>query len=157
MDDMTIKNRINDAMRRPSVPESLMERTVELARAVGAGREAERKLAQSGETLPRDEKEQLVAQGLVGRLMRNHLPPEGVSAEKLTEELRGREDFRKAIEKPTDVLLGELKNGRLILSLAAAERAGAKKTMPEKTMGEARVEEKKMPVKKAPEIKAPGL
>ena len=159
MDDMTIKNRITDAMREPPIPESLMERTVELARAVGAGREAEKKLARTNEALPREEKEQLVAQALIGRLMRNGLPPEGVSAEKLTEELRSREGFREAMEKPTNVLRSELKNGKLILGLAAKERARTEKEPAEKILAEVQknTPHKEAPVKKTPERKGPVL
>ena len=149
-------------MQEPSAPEALIRRNIVRAQALGAGRNAEEKLAQAGETLSREEKEQLAAQSLLGRLMFGSLPPEGVSAEELTAELRGREDIREALSKPTDVLLSELKNGKLIRSLAAKERARAGKKPEEKALGEKQEKERKTPVKaspvkKAPEIKGPDL
>ena len=157
-----IKNRIAAEMQEPSAPEELVRRNIVRAQALRAGRSAEEKLAQAGETLPHEEKEQLAAQSLLGRLMLSSLPPEGVSAEKLTAELRNREDIRAALSKPTDVLLSELKSGKLIRSLAAKGRARAGKKPEEKTLGQKKTEERKTPtkaspVKKVPEIKGPGL
>ena len=157
-----IKNRITDAMQEPSAPEELVRRTIVRAQALVAGRDAEEKLARTGKTLSHEEKEQLAAQSLLGRLMLSSLPPEGVSAEKLTAELRGREDIREALSKPTDELLSELKNGKLIRSLAAKGRTRAGKKPEGKALGEKQEEERKTPVKaspvkKAPEIKGPSL
>ncbi len=162
MDNMTIKNRITDTMQEPPAPEALIRRNIVRAQALVAGRDAEEKLVRAGKTLSHEEKEQLAAQSLLGRLMLGSLPPEGVSAEKLTAELRGREDIREAFSKPTDVLLSELKNGRLIRSLAAKERARAGKRPEERAPGDKREKERKTPVKaspvkKAPEIKGPSL
>ena len=162
MDNVTIKNRIADAMQEPSAPEELVRRTVVRAQALRAGRNAEEKLARAGKTLLHEEKEQLAAQSLLGRLMLSSLPPEGVSAEKLTAALRGREDVREAHSKPADVLLSELESGKLIRSLAAKGRARAEKKPEEKTLGEKQKKERKAPVKaapvkKAPEIKGPSL
>lgn len=157
-----IKNRIAAEMQEPSAPEELVRRTIVRAQALSAGRNAEEKLAQAGKMLSHEEKEQLAAQSLLGRLMLSSLPPEGVSAEKLTAELRGREDIRAALSKPTDVLLSELKNGKLIRSLAAKRRARAGKKPEEKALSDKQEKERKTPVKaspvkKAPEIKGPGL
>ena len=162
MANKMINNRITDAMQEPSAPEELVRRTIVRAQAIRAGRNAEEKLAQADKTLSHEEKEQLAAQSLLGRLMRSSLPPEGVSAEKLTAELRGREDIREALSKPTDELLSELKNGKLIRSLAAKGRTRAGKKPEGKALGEKQEKERKTPVKaspvkKAPEIKGPGL
>ena len=162
MDNMTIKNRMTVAMQEPSAPEALIRRNIVRAQALVAGQDAEEKLARAGKTLPREEKEQLAAQSLLGRLMLSSLPPEGVSAEKLTAELRGRENVREALSKPTDVLLSELESGKLVRSLAAKGRARVGKKPEEKTLGDKRAKEGKTPVKaspakKAPEIKSPGL
>lgn len=162
MADKTIKNRIMDAMQEPSAPEELVRRTIVRAQLLRAGRNAEEKLAQTGKMLPHEEREQLAAQSLLGRLMLSSLPPEGVSAEKLTAELHSREDIRAALSKPTDVLLSELESGKLIRSLAAKGRARAEKKPEEKALSDKQEKERKTPakaspVKKAPEIKGPSL
>ena len=157
-----IKNRIAAEMQEPSAPEELVRRTIVRAQAISAGRNAEEKLAQAGKALSHEEKEQLAAQSLLGRLMLSSLPPEGVSAEKLTAGLRGRKDIREALSKPTDELLSELESGKLIRSLAAKGRARAGRKPAEKALSDKQEKERKTPVKaspvkKAPEIKGPGL
>ena len=157
-----IKNRIAAEMQEPSAPEELVRRNIVRAQALRAGRDAEKRLAQAGETLSHEEKEQLAAQSLLGRLMFGSLPPEGASAEKLMAELRGREDIRTALSKPTNELLSELKSGKLIRSLAAKGRERAGKKPAEKALGGKQAEERKtpakvLPIKETPAIKGPGL
>ena len=148
-----MKNKIADAMREPSAPEALVRRNIVRAKAITAGRNAEAKLAQAGELLSKEEKEQLAAESLLGRLMLSNLPRDGTSAEELTAELRSREDIRKALDQPTDVLLSDLSSGKLIRSLAsknpvrAAEKAATIKQTPEK----------KAPVPESPGKTGPAL
>ena len=112
-------------MQEPPVPEKLLERTLILARTVRQGREAEKRLAESP---PRSEKEQLAAQSILGRLFCGQFPPEGANPEKLAEELRGKEEFRRAVEQPADALLSDLQDGRLLRSLAAKRAKAEKKS-----------------------------
>lgn len=155
--DEMIKNKIADAMREPSAPEALIRRNIVRAKAITAGRNAEEKLAQAGESLSKEEKEQLAAESLLGRLMLSSLPREGISAEQLTAELRGREEIRKALDQPADVLLSELNSGKLIRSLAAKELAKAGEKSPEKASAVKRTQERKAPVPEIPGKNGPGL
>ena len=152
-----MKNKIADAMREPSAPEALVRRNIVRAKAITAGRNAEAKLAQAGESLSKEEKEQLAAESLLGRLMLSNLPRDGISAEELTAELRGREDIRKALDQPTDVLLSDLSSGKLIRSLASKKPVRAAEKPPEKPEAVKQPPEKKAPVPESPGKTGPAL
>ena len=154
MDDRTIRNKITAAVQEPAAPEALIRRNIVRAQALRAGREAEEKLAQSDETLPREEKELLAAQSLLGRLMLSNLPIEGVTAEALTERIRKAEYFRKEADRPTEQLLSDLQNGKMIRRMAALNRSRNEKALSDPAAAE---ERQKAPVREAPLKSGPAL
>ena len=155
--DEMIKNKIADAMREPSAPEALIRRNIVRAKAITAGRNAEEKLAQAGESLSKEEKEQLAAESLLGRLMLSNLPRDGISAEELTSELRSREDIRIALDQPADVLLSELNSGNLIRLLAAKKPVRAAEKPQERAAAVKQTQEKKAPAPEPPGKNGPCL
>ena len=118
MDDLTIRNKLEEALREPSAPPGLVERTVARAELLTRGREAERELAGgAGE----ERRELLAAQALLGRVMLTNRPPEGKSAQELTGELLQSERFRAAVAgRPAAELLSGMRTGRLLRSFGAA-------------------------------------
>ena len=61
MNEMTIKNRIENAMEAPRAPEKLVNQTVLRVQGIVAGRSAEQRLEQEGDRLPKEEVAQLTA------------------------------------------------------------------------------------------------
>ena len=111
MDERNLKNQIADALQAPEVPENLLERTIVRARAITAGRAAERQLAECGDALPADEAAGLTAQSVVGRLMLTVQPPDGVDEAAMTAQLLENEKFRSLTALPAEKQLQELHGG----------------------------------------------
>ena len=114
MDELNLKNQIADALQAPEVPADLLERTVVRARAITAGRAAERQLAERGDALPADEAAGLTAQSVVGRLMLTAQPPDGVDEAVMTAQLLENEKFRRLTALPAEKQLQELHSGEFL-------------------------------------------
>lgn len=130
MDDKQIREKLGEALKAPSPPQELVERTVERAKAITAGREAEKKLSlqEGGRADPH-----LAAQSVVGRLMMVRQPPNGASAEAMASQLEQNPDFRTAVDCPAKQLLEELQSGRVMQRFQpqSALQTPAPKSVPE--------------------------
>lgn len=118
--DEQIKSKLTEALNEPTVSPAFVERMVARANGITRGREAEKTLNGSAE-LPREQKEDLLARALIGRLMLRQIPPEGATVEAMEQQLKSLPDFQALAEKPANKLLNDLKNGRAILSAAGLD------------------------------------
>ncbi len=128
MNDMKIQNKMAQALQEPSPPESLVSRTIVRAQALVEGRQAERRLAEG--SFDAEEKAQLAAQRLVGRVMLPNVPPEGASVALMKDQLLENKEFRQMTERPAEQLLSELQTGRMIRSLGEQKYFRAEKKTP---------------------------
>lgn len=135
MTEEQIKQKISSALNEPSVPQQLVERTVQRGKAIASGREAEAELT-SGKSFSRDELVSCAAKGVVGRVMLNREMPNGVTAEMMAQQLGASEAFEKSVAATPADVLSDIRSGNLIKK--TAEPAGRQKA-PEP--------EKKAPVK----------
>ena len=133
MDELNLKNKIADALQAPEVPENLLERTVVRARAITAGRAAERQLAERGAALPADEAAGLTAQSVVGRLMLTVQPPDGTDEAAMAAQLLENEKFRSLTALPAEKQLQELRSGGFLSRFRETpQTAGKPEPAPEK-------------------------
>ena len=114
MEEIDIKNRMTAAFDLPDAPKALVERTVFRAKAIEAGREAERLLESRGAQASEAEKASLTAQGIIGRLMMTNMPPEGADGKAMEEQLMGNERFRALASRPAEEILSDLRTGRFV-------------------------------------------
>ena len=141
-----IKAKLAEALDEPDVSPEFVETMVTRAKAISAGREAEKKLA---EPLGTKEKYHYTAQSVVGRLMMTTKPPHSATAEGMTDQLEKSDKFRSMVEETPDIL-GELKNGKFIKKFAPiSESAYAEKNSPERSAVKSAPED--------PEINAPSI
>ena len=119
MNEMTIKNRIEDAVGIQSAPEKLVKQTVLRVQGIVAGRSAEQRLEQEGERLPKEEVAYLTAAGLIGRLAISGPLPEGSSLQQMTEQLATSPKLNQRLNRPVGETLGRLRSGMLLKELGA--------------------------------------
>ena len=148
MDDRQIKEKIEQAMYAPDVPQSLVERTAVRAKAITEGREAERQMAQMGSERLSGYPE-LAAKSVLGRLMLFRQPPKGATFEKMVSELSGNEMFRENIDSPADSFLADLQSGRAFSRFNPQPKKAAEAAKPERMKP---VVDKQIPVKGGPQI-----
>ena len=116
------RSRIRAAVREPTVPPELVERTVVRGMAIQLGRRAEEQMVSApveGET-----KLRLAAQSVLGRLMFSTKAPVGVGYERMVDALLRDERFRSAANKPPGELLADIRSGRLTNSMRATHPTG---------------------------------
>ena len=119
MNEMTIKNRIEDAVGIQSAPEKLVKQTVLRVQGIVAGRSAEQRLEQEGERLPKEEVAYLTAAGLIGRLAISGPLPEGSSLQQMTEQLAASPKLNQRLNRPVGETLSRLRSGMLLKELGA--------------------------------------
>ena len=119
MNEMTIKNRIEDAVGIQSAPEKLVKQTVLRVQGIVAGRSAEQRLEQEGERLPKEEVAYLTAAGLIGRLAISGPLPEGSSLQQMTEQLAASPKLNQRLNRPVEETLSRLRSGMLLKELGA--------------------------------------
>ena len=119
MNEMTIKNRIEDAVGIQSAPEKLVKQTVLRVQGIVAGRSAEQRLEQEGERLPKEEVAYLTAAGLIGRLAISGPLPEGRSLQQMTEQLAASPKLNQRLNRPVEETLSRLRSGMLLKELGA--------------------------------------
>lgn len=134
MDEKRFAEAVRAAAPAPKTPESLYERTLQAARAVQAGREAEQKLEAMGSAPAGQEGAVLGARAVSGRLCRTILPPAGATPEKMSMQLLASDAFRRECAHPADVLLSRIRSGELQRSLTAGaqRKAAAQGPAPER-------------------------
>ena len=135
MNEMTIKNRIEDAVGIQSAPEKLVKQTVLRVQGIVAGRSAEQRLEQEGERLPKEEVAYLTAAGLIGRLAISGPLPEGSSLQQMTEQLAASPKLNQRLNRPVEETLGRLRSGMLLKELGA--QAPVRETPPTEAVKEA--------------------
>lgn len=128
MDDRSIREKLTRAMAEPKAPEALIRQTIVRTGAVRDGLRAEEKLESDGSSLSPGERRELAAKSVVGRLMQNVRPPDGVTAERMTKQLMDMPAFRKLAEQPADRLLSDIRLGRVNRILASSGSAPEKST-----------------------------
>ena len=114
MNEMTIKNRIEDAVGIQSAPEKLVKQTVLRVQGIVAGRRAEQRLEKEGERLPKEEVAYLTAAGLIGRLAISGPLPEGSSLQQMTEQLAASPKLNQRLNRPVEETLSRLRSGMLL-------------------------------------------
>ena len=119
MNEMTIKNRIEDAVGNQRAPEKLVKQTVLRVQGIVAGRSAEQRLEQEGERLPKEEVAYLTAAGLIGRLAISGPLPEGSSLQQMTEQLAASPKLNQRLNRPVGETLSRLRSGMLLKELGA--------------------------------------
>ena len=119
MNEMTIKNRIEDAVGNQKAPEKLVKQTVLRVQGIVAGRSAEQRLEQEGERLPKEEVAYLTAAGLIGRLAISGPLPEGSSLQQMTEQLATSPKLNQRLNRPVEETLSRLRSGMLLKELGA--------------------------------------
>lgn len=112
MDEMTVKNRITEAVREPPAPEALIQRTILRAKAITAGRRAEEQLETGEKDLSGARRRELAATSLIGRLAAVADLPEGVRPEQMAARLAEEPRFVRAVESGN--VLSRLKSGELL-------------------------------------------
>ena len=126
MNEMTIKNRIEDAVGIQSAPEKLVKQTVLRVQGIVAGRSAEQRLEQEGERLPKEEVAYLTAAGLIGRLAISGPLPEGSSLQQMTEQLAASPKLNQRLNRPVEETLSRLR--RNAFKRTGCTSSGAGKT-----------------------------
>ena len=119
MNEMTIKNRIEDAMGTPHAPEKLVNQTVLRVQGIVAGRSAEQRLEREGSSLPKEEIARLTAAGLIGRLAVSRPLPEGSSLQQMTQQLASSAKLQQRLNRPVEETLSRLRSGMLFKELGA--------------------------------------
>ena len=119
MNEMTIKNRIEDAVGAQNAPEKLVQQTVLRVQGIVAGRSAEQRLEQEGNALPKDEVAHLTAAGLIGRLAVSAPLPDGGSLEQMTQQLADSPKLQQRLNRPVEDTLSRLRSGMLLKELGA--------------------------------------
>ena len=121
MNEMTIQNRIEAAVENPKAPEKLVEQTVLRVRGIIAGRDAEQRLEQEGDRLPKEEVAYLTAAGLIGRLALSRALPEGGSLQQMTEQLAASPSLQQRLNRPVQETLSRLRSGMLFGEISSAQ------------------------------------
>ena len=133
MNEMTIKNRIEDAVGTQSAPEKLVKQTVLRVQGIVAGRSAEQRLEQEGNGLPKEEVAYLTAAGPIGRLAISGPLPEGSSLQQMTEQLAASPKLNQWLNRPVEETLSRLRSGMLLKEIGAQaperEKPPAEKAM----------------------------
>jgi hypothetical protein len=119
MDEITIKNRIEAAVETQQAPEKLVKQTILRAQGIAAGRNAERRLEQEGDQLPKEEVAYLTAAGLIGRLAFSRPLPEGSSLRQMTEQLAASPRLQQRLNRPVEETLSRLRSGMLFGEIGA--------------------------------------
>ena len=120
MNEMTIKNRIEDAVGTQSAPEKLVKQTVLRVQGIVAGRSAEQRLEQEGNGLPKEEVAYLTAAGVIGRLAASRALPEGGSLGQMTEQLATSPRLQQWLNRPVEETLSRLRSGALISEIGGS-------------------------------------
>lgn len=144
-----LKEMIGRAFDGPQVPQTLVERNVERAKAITEGRKAENELSVLGADTPRETTVGLAAKVVVGRLMLKQLPPANVKAEDLVRQVSDYGAFREAASGTPEKVLNSIRNGELFGHL----RRSAGKAGPETSAAEKEI---KAPEVEAPVVQTPG-
>ncbi len=120
MDDLSVKEKIVNAMAEPRAPDALVERMVQRVKAIETGRRAEEQLRSEGGEPQPEARTMLAAESIVGRLMQRTPPPDGVTGAQMARQLKEQPRFRELVESDADLLNG-LTSGRLLKKLGASK------------------------------------
>ena len=119
MTDRKLAEKLREAMNEPTVPSGLVERWAARAGGIERGRAAERQLADTRQPLTPAEQADLAAACVVGRMMTAQMPPQGVTAEMLEEQLKAQPVFADAVRQPRERLVREIRTGEIFGRLTA--------------------------------------
>ena len=139
MNELTYRKIVAAAIREPDVPGTLVERTKVRSRGIVDGRAAQQRLAALKEAPPGEELQRLAAQCIVGQLMLETLPPEGVSCQMMIDQLMQQAAFQQCVTQPAETLLRSVQSGELLERLASSEEpersaCGRSPSVPENTV-----------------------
>lgn len=112
MDELTVKNRIVEAMNEPPPLEQLVRGMIVRAKAIVAGRRAEERLEREERQLSLEDRTKLAATGMIGLLAGVAALPEGATPEGLAAQLAAEPRFVRAVEGGNT--LARLRNGELL-------------------------------------------
>ena len=128
MDELQFKNKLAEALREPSVPPDLVEKTVARVRTLEKGLAAERRL-RDGQIPPGEERVSLLADSVLGRLARSGGLPLGADTEAVKGRLLHDRSFLGLTAKDPKAVLDVWDNEKL-----GSEILHEKSTTPAKTM-----------------------
>ena len=123
------KRQLETALCEPPAPEPLVESTIRRCQAVTRGRLAEERLARDGDILSREERRELAADGLLGRLSMQTELPKGLDRAWLMKQ----DAFCRAADGPVEGILTGLRQGTLLRQIAARGERRAAPRQPERT------------------------
>lgn len=142
-----IKTRIQQALKEPTVPDSLVTRTIRQCQMVTAGREAEEMLASKGNNASLQERRLLAANSILGRLAQQNEVPEELSAQRLVQD----QGFCRLVDRPPEKLLQDIQQGTLFREIVAEAKKNTPTAQNEKTLSQ------DPPVKKGPVRSGPSM
>ena len=119
MNEVTIKKRIEATEEIQKAPEKLVKQTILRVQGIVAGRSAEQRLEQEGESLSKEEVAHLTAAGVIGRLAVSRPLPEGGSLRQMTEQLAASPRLQQWLNRPVGETLNRLRSGALIGEIGA--------------------------------------
>ena len=134
MNEVTIKSRIEAAEGIQRAPEKLVKQTILRVQGIVAGRDAEQRLEQEGDSLPKEEVAHLTAAGLIGRLALSRPLPEGSSLQQMTRQLAASPRLQQRLNRPVEETLSRLRSGMLFGEIGA--QAPAREAAPAREVKE---------------------
>ena len=120
MNEVTIKKRIEATEEIQKAPEKLVKQTILRVQGIVAGRSAEQRLEQEGESLSKEEVAHLTAAGVIGRLAASRSLPEGGSLGQMTEQLATSPRLQQWLNRPVEETLSRLRSGALISEIGGS-------------------------------------
>ena len=97
-----------------------MKQTILRVQGIVAGRSAEQRLEQEGESLSKEEVAHLTAAGVIGRLAASRALPEGGSLGQMTEQLATSPRLQQWLNRPVEETLSRLRSGALISEIGGS-------------------------------------
>ena len=116
MKEVEFKEKLAVAMAEPPAPKKLVEQTVARVQVMLRGRQAEERLTKGGE-LSQQERLDLLADGLLGRLAQDGTLPLGANSAEMKNQLLQNDAFRSVGRMNAASLAAGLKSGSILSTL----------------------------------------
>lgn len=116
MNEMEFKEKLTAAMAEPAAPPKLVDDTVARVQTLLQGREAEKRLAGDG-ALSAQEKADLAADGVLGRLAESGRLPLGADPQALKQQLLQKERFGELTQQSPRSIAGGLQDGTFLKNM----------------------------------------
>lgn len=113
-----IKRELEQALKEPSVPEELVTRTIRRCQLETAGRRAEEMLAAKGNSIPVQQRRELAADSILGRLAVQNDVPAALNTQRLVQDER----FCRLADRPAEQLLQGLQKGTIFKEIRSAAK-----------------------------------